>query len=180
MSETTRGLPGLRGGDHIGLTVPDLEEAVRFLVEVIGCTPFYEMGPIRAEDDWMARHLDVHPRAEIRRLRFLRCGHGLNLELFEYAAPDQEAGRPRNSDAGGHHIALYVDDFEAALAHLRRHGVRILGEPTVRHAGPSAGISWVYFLTPWGLQMELLSYPGGKAYERETSARLWDPRDPVA
>ena len=26
------------------------------------------------------------------------------------------------------------------------------------------------------LQMELISYPRGKGYERETERRLWDPR----
>jgi len=31
------GLPGLAGADHIGITVPDLEAATRFFVDVIGC-----------------------------------------------------------------------------------------------------------------------------------------------
>ena len=30
------GLPGLAGTDHIGFTVPDMEEATRFFVDVIG------------------------------------------------------------------------------------------------------------------------------------------------
>ena len=30
------GLPGLRGTEHIGFTVPDLDEAHRFFVDVIG------------------------------------------------------------------------------------------------------------------------------------------------
>ena len=53
-----------------------------------------------------------------------------------------------------------------------------MGEPTVRTAGPSAGQTWVYFLTPWGMQCELLSYPGGKGYEKETDRRLWHPAAP--
>ena len=32
-----RGLPGLAGGDHIGITVPNLDAALAFFVEVIGC-----------------------------------------------------------------------------------------------------------------------------------------------
>ena len=31
------GLPGLRRLDHVGFTVPDLDEATRFLVDVLGC-----------------------------------------------------------------------------------------------------------------------------------------------
>ncbi|MCW8084237.1 VOC family protein [Sabulicella glaciei] len=178
MSQAGKGLPGLRGGDHVGLTVPDLEEATRFFVEVLGAERFYDIGPIEASRDDMARRLGVDPAARVRMLRFLRLGMGLNLELFEYEAPGQSREVPCNSDVGGHHIALYVDDMEAALAHLRAHGVEVMGEPVVRHAGPSAGQSWVYFRAPWGLQFELVSYPGGKAYAHGANRLLWDPRDP--
>jgi hypothetical protein len=44
--------------------------------------------------------------------------------------------------------------------------------------GPAAGSHWVYFRAPWGLQMELVSYPDGKAYEAGASVRLWNPRFP--
>lgn len=174
------GLPGLRGTDHIGFTVPDLEQAVDFFVNVIGCEPFYELGPFSDNDgDWMQTQLNVHPRAVMRRLKFLRCANGSNFEIFEYESPDQETVQPKNSDVGGHHLALYVDDFDAALAHLKRHKVEILGEPTVRVAGPSGGQTWVYFLAPWGMQLELVSYPNGKAYERDYEQKLWHPAQPA-
>ncbi|THF64975.1 VOC family protein [Pseudothauera nasutitermitis] len=172
------GLPGMRGTDHIGFTVPDLDAAVAFFADVIGCEPFYELGPFQSAGDWMQTHLNVHPRAVMRRLRFLRCANGSNFEIFEYASPDQNPAQPRNSDIGGHHLAFYVDDIDAAVAYLRAKGVRILGEPTVRLSGPSAGQSWVYFLAPWGMQLELVSYPQGKGYETETDRRLWHPAFP--
>jgi catechol 2,3-dioxygenase-like lactoylglutathione lyase family enzyme len=31
------GLPGLHRLDHIGITVPDLEEATAFFLDVLGC-----------------------------------------------------------------------------------------------------------------------------------------------
>lgn len=178
MSGDRGGLPGLRGTDHIGFTVPDLDAAIDFFVNVLGCEPFYELGPFRADDDWMATHLGVHPRAVMKRLKFLRCGNGSNFELFEYAAPDQNRSQPKNSDIGGHHLALYVDDIDAAIAYLKARGVRVMGAPTVRTDGPNAGQTWVYFLTPWGMQMELVSFPGGKGYERTTDRRLWHPAWP--
>jgi catechol 2,3-dioxygenase-like lactoylglutathione lyase family enzyme len=180
MSERVRGLPGLVGADHVGITVPDLEGATAFFVDVLGAEAFYDLGPFSAADDWMETHLGVHRDAQMERLRFLRLGIGLNLELFQYSAPDQSLRVPLNSDVGGHHIALYVNDMEAALDHLRSHDVEIMGEPTHRTSGPSAGQTWVYFRAPWGLQLELVSYPGGKGYENETERRLWDPRDPSA
>lgn len=173
-----RGLPGLRGTDHIGFTVPDIDEAVRFFVDVIGCTRVYELGPFQAEDDWMARQLNVDPRTIMKKLVFLRCGFGSNFEIFQYIAPDQRTVQPRNSDIGGHHLAFYVDDMDAAVRHLEAHGARICGVPVTRDSGPSGGQTWVYFLTPWGMQCELVSFPNGKAYERTTALRLWHTADP--
>ncbi|MGE0114442.1 MAG: VOC family protein [Steroidobacteraceae bacterium] len=178
MSLNNKGLPGLHGTDHIGFTVPNLEQAVDFFVNVIGCEPFYELGPFESNTDWMATHLNVHPRAVMKKLKFLRCGFGSNFEIFEYASPDQNTQQPRNSDVGGHHLAFYVDDISAAVAYLKSQGLRVLGEPTIRTSGPNAGQTWVYFLSPWGMQLELVSFPNGKGYEREASRRLWHPAHP--
>ena len=160
------GLPGLTGLDHIGFTVPDLEQAHLFLTEVIGCEYMYSLGPFRHDDsDWMLEHLNVDPRAVMRQLHFYRCGGQAVFEVFEYSAPDQNTVQPRNSDIGGHHVALYVTDLDAAVDHLRSHGLTVLGEPTASR-GPSEGQRWIYFLTPWGMQWELVSYPQGKVYDR--------------
>ena len=175
------GIPGLRGVEHIGFTVPDLEEATRFFVDVIGCEYFYSIGPIEdTAGDWMVRHLNVPARSRVRELRFFRCGFGPNFEIFEYDGDDLNMAPPRNCDVGGHHLAFYVDDFDRALAYLKAQELRVLGEPTVRTVGPSAGQSWIYFLTPWGMQLELVSFPGGKGYEATTERRLWHPADPAS
>jgi muconolactone delta-isomerase len=172
------GIPGLTGTDHFGVTVPDVEEATRFFVELIGCTPFYPLGRIRSDDDWMKTHLNVHPRAEITKIRFLRCRNGINFELFEYKSPDQRRQMPKNSDIGGHHIGIYVEDFDKALAYLKSKSVTVLGEPSIRTTGPNAGRTWIYFLTPWGMQMEMVSYPHGMAYEKDFAGRMWHPSFP--
>jgi glyoxylase I family protein len=160
---TAAGLPGLRGAEHVGLTVPDLDAAVDFFCRVIGCAFVFDGGRF-ADPALMRRQLNVDPAASFR-YGFVRCGRGPNLELFEYAAPDQAKVPPRNSDVGGHHVALYVDDLDAAVAHLHEHGVRVLGEPTAS-SGAHEGQRWVYFLSPWGMQFELVSYPDGKAWHR--------------
>ena len=164
----TTGLPGLTRVDHIGFTVPDLEEARTFLVDVLGCEYMYTLGPYRHDGDWMTEHLGVHPRAVMRELHFFRCGGQAIFEVFEYSAPEQDMTVPRNSDVGGHHIALYVDDMDTAVEYLKSRGVTVMGEPTASR-GPSEGQRWVYFLAPWGMQFELVSYPHGKAFDRRPS-----------
>lgn len=178
MTTPEGGLPGLSGSDHIGITVPDLEQAVDFFTRVIGCEFIFDCGEIGGDGDFMRDRLNVHPEARCR-FCFLRCANGPNLEVFEYASPDQDTEPPRNSDVGGHHIAFYVDDIEAAVHHLRAHDIEVLGEPLKIVEGPSAGGTWVYFLAPWGLQLELVSYPDGKAYEKDAARLLWHAKYPA-
>lgn len=173
------GIPGLRGTDHIGITVPDLDEAERFFVDVLGAVPVYTLGAKRDDEgDWMQVQLGVHPRTVIREIRFYRLANGSNIELFQYDAADGQAPQPRNSDIGGYHLALYVDDLDAAVAHLRAHDVEIMGEP-VASAAASEGQRWLYFRSPWGLQFELVSFPQGKAYESSSPVKLWHPAHPA-
>ncbi|HEV7655063.1 MAG TPA: VOC family protein [Mycobacteriales bacterium] len=158
-------LSGLRRLDHVGFTVPDLDEATRFFVDVLGCEYLYSLGPYGGDGNWMAEHLNVHPHATIPENRFFRLGGQTILEVFRYTAPDQRDELPRNSDIGGHHLAFYVDDLDTAVAQLREAGVTVCGEPTASTAHHE-GQRWVYFLSPWGMQFELVSYPDGRAWER--------------
>lgn len=161
-------ISGVIGVDHIGLTVPDLEQARAFFVDVLGCEYMYALGPFQQTDSWMSEHLNVEDRAVMRELHFFRLGVHAIFEVFQYEAPDQRTAPPRNSDIGGHHVALYVEDLDAAVASLHQHGLRVQGDPTAS-AGPSEGQRWVYFLSPWGMQFELVSYPHGKAFDRQTT-----------
>ncbi len=170
-------IPGLRGSDHFGFTVPDLDEAEAFLVGVLGAVPVYTLASKQADDDWMTVHLGVHPSTVVRQIRFYRLGNGTNLEVFEYHAADGQKPQPRNSDIGGHHLALYVDDIDEAAAYLRAREVDVMGDP-VMSAGASAGQRWLYFRAPWGMQFELVSFPEGKAYETDADVLLWHPARP--
>ena len=171
-------IPGFRGAEHVAFTVPDLDEAVRFFVDVLGCEHMYDMGPFAdPEGTWMSDNLDVHPRAEIPRFALLRCANGPNFEVFEYASPDQVKRWPRMSDYGGHHVAFYVDDMDAALDYLRAKGVRVLGQGKKDGIGPEAGdgSTFAHWLTPWGQLLEFVSYPNGREYYKTTERRLWRP-----
>jgi catechol 2,3-dioxygenase-like lactoylglutathione lyase family enzyme len=169
-------IPGLRGVEHIGLTVPDIETATAFFRDVVGAEVLYDIGPFESPDDWMAQHLAVHPRSRINKLRVIRVANGPVLELFEFSAPDQDTRMPRNSDFGGWHLAFYVDDMDKALAALKAHRCDIQSGPVEMTEGPSAGLSWLYFKAPWGQQLELVSYPHGLAAYRHLAKPVWRPQ----
>lgn len=168
------GIPTARNVDHIAITVPDLDQAVRFFVEALGASLLYVEGPI-AEGTWMEDNLNVDAAASCR-IAMLRWGPTTNLELFDYSAPAQNRRIPRNSDVGGHHLAVYVDDIDAAFDYVRGlPGVTCQGAPKTITSGPLIGDRWMYFTTPWGLQLELISLPLHLPYERCTLERRFGP-----
>ncbi|MES0028778.1 VOC family protein [Mesorhizobium sp. M0040] len=172
-------IPGMRGHDHTGVTVPDMQQAVDFFTEVVGCKKAMSFGPF-ADDKgtFMQDLLGVDPKAVIEEITLVRCGHGSNIELFKYTAPDQKDLTPRNSDIGGFHIAFYVDDIAAAKAYLDGKGVKTRMGPLPVTEGPAAGQTILYFQAPWGLQLEAISYPNGMAYEKDAETVLWSPKNP--
>jgi len=177
-SAAMAGIPGLKGQDHVGITVPDMAQAEAFFVDVVGCQKAMSFGPFRDDEGtFMQDLLNVHPRAVIKQITLMRCGNGSNVELFEYEAPDQKTEIPKNSDHGGHHLGFYVEDIDAAAAYFKEKGVRTLLGPFPVEAGPAAGQTILYFFAPWGLQLEAISYPGGMAYEKDGGPVLWTPRD---
>jgi catechol 2,3-dioxygenase-like lactoylglutathione lyase family enzyme len=161
MTEQTDGplprIPGIRYTDHVAFTVPNLDEAVRFFVDALGAEELYRStrGP---DAQFMPTNFAVPPDARLT-LAMLRMPPNLNVELFEWRSADRRTEPPRASDAGGHHLCFVVEDVDAALAVLRAiPGVRLLGDRK-EVAGDSprvAGNRWSYFVTPWGLLMELV------------------------
>ena len=173
-------IPGMTGMDHVGITVPDIGEAERFFVDIVGCEKAMSFGPFRDDEGTFMQDLvGVHPRAVIEQITQLRCGHGSNIELFQYSAPDQSTTMPKNSDHGGHHLAFYVEHIEAAAAYFKENGIRTLMGPFPVNEGPAAGQTILYFFAPWGLQLEAISYPDGMAYEKEGGPVLWSTRSPA-
>jgi catechol 2,3-dioxygenase-like lactoylglutathione lyase family enzyme len=171
------GLLGLVGMDHVGITVPDIDAAVTWFQQVLGCSAPLTFGPFSDPDGtFMQDLLGVDPRAVIEQITMIRCGHSASIELFEYEAPDQLQTFPKNSDWAGHHIAFYVNDIAAAVAHMQSKGVEKLLGPLPVTAGPAAGQTINYFRAPFGTYIELISYPAGMAYERDPSRPLWSPK----
>jgi catechol 2,3-dioxygenase-like lactoylglutathione lyase family enzyme len=173
------GIPGMRGHDHTGITVPDMKQALDFFVGVVGCEEAMHFGPISDEKGTLMTDLvGVDAKAKIDQVTMVRCGYGSNIELFQYEAPDQRDLKAKNSDIGGFHIALYVDDVAAAKTYLDSKGIATRMGPVPMTEGANAGQTIMYFQAPWGLQLEAISYPTGMAYEKDSKVILWSPKDP--
>ncbi len=167
------------GMEHIGFTVPDLNEAVAFFSKVFGAVTVMETGQIEADEAFMKRRLGVPEHCRIEDIKVLRCGNGTNLELFSYSGESDDAPLKRNSEAGGFHLAFQVDDAHGAATRLREAGVDVLEGPTEVETGPMAGLTWVYLRAPWGQFLELVSHRHALGYEREGGPKLWSPVGPA-
>jgi catechol 2,3-dioxygenase-like lactoylglutathione lyase family enzyme len=177
----SKGLPGLSHVDHVGLTVPDLDAAVRFYCEVFGGHELYRLGPFDAAElppmadgrDWTEAHINV-AGARLT-IAMLSIGPNLMLELFQYhRAANRREQPPRNCDFGGHHIAFKVADIEAAKRHLADHGCKIMDGPIVLDQGPCAMTRVNYVLDPWGNQLELVEYTT-QAFEATAPVKIYRP-----
>jgi len=128
MPASADSIPGLRGHDHTGITVPDVKAATAFFTDVLGCKHAMSFGPFMDDKGtFMQDVVNVHPRAVIEEISMVRCGYGSNIELFQYKSPDQAKTEPKNSDYGGHHIALYVDDIAKAAEYLHSRRANVVG-----------------------------------------------------
>jgi catechol 2,3-dioxygenase-like lactoylglutathione lyase family enzyme len=173
--EVSIGIPSARNVDHVCWTVPDLDGAVAFLCDVLGGELLFKAGPFADPDGTlMVDSFNVHARASAN-IAMLRFGPQFNLELIEFEVPDQRTEWPRSSDIGGQHLAIIVDDIDAAVSYLAQHEeVTLYGAPLPMPDGlPNSGTTIQFFSGPWGMFFELISREEGPMpYEATTSGRL--------
>ncbi len=103
--------------DHLGIAVRSLEEGLKFYSELLGMT-------VSGRETVAAEGVEV---------AMLPCGSqpgSPRIELLEAAGPESPVARFLEKRGPGlHHIALRVNDFAAAVAHLKAAGARLLNEP---------------------------------------------------
>ena len=113
-----------RGINHVGLTVPDLQQATEFFQKALDARFVYngltENDPPREGAD-TERQLGLTEGSMIIKQRLLRIGNGPNLELFEIVSKDQKTPA-RLQDIGWNHISFYVDDIHSAVERVRLAG----------------------------------------------------------
>ena len=119
----------VHGIDHVGITVGSVEAALGFYRDLLGATVSYQF-PADGEPGYVALELGAS-----------------HLGIGADAAAAEPPGAPR-SVANGRRFALwvYADDCDAAVEHLREHGVPVLAEPADQ---------------PWGERMAEVADPDG-------------------
>ena len=131
----------VRGIDHVGVAVPDLDAAARFFRTVFGLTLVHrEQNADQGVDEAFVTAQDGGPP----------------LQLLAPLGPDTTIGRfLERRGAGLQQLALRVDDVDAAIVALRAAGIVPLFDP----ARPGTDGSRVTFVHPrdaFGVLVELV------------------------
>lgn len=165
--------PASAAVEAVAIPVTDMERAVQFYVTVLG----FEKVADREVAGTDYEHLFGVFGLRLRRVRLALGSEA--VELTQFLAP---RGRPmppdtRANDRWFQHIAIIVDDLDAAYAWLRRHGVEHAssGPQVLPDWNPAAGgIGAFYFRDPDGNFLEILEFPPGKGDSRwQSSARMF-------
>jgi len=154
--------PVARAANHIGLTVGNLDAAVRFYKEALGCRLLAGPFPLVPDDTHFGMLGKAIYGADMRRGTFahLVLGNGVGLELFQFEDP--EANKPATPPYwrnGYHHMALTAPDIDALAAAIEKHGGK-RRTPTFE-VFPGTGKKLCYCEDPFGNWIEIFSH----AYE---------------
>lgn len=121
---------------HVGIAVPDLDEALSFYRNVLGLQP--------------------HPPEQADGATIVALDFGdSEVELLTPLAPDTPIGKfLARRGPGIHHICYRVPDLDAALAACRAAGFRLIDE-IPRHGAGGRRIAFVHPKTTAGILLEL-------------------------
>jgi catechol 2,3-dioxygenase-like lactoylglutathione lyase family enzyme len=137
---------------HTGICVEDLDFNIGFFTQVLG----YGLIDRAPRDPKNQSFITGVPGAEVE-VAYLQ-GPGHRVELLCYSGPaDRKSYQPRMVDAGHFHLALVVDDVEAAAARSMAYDQRITTlSPTYMEVdqGPNKGNRIIFIKLPGGLIIE--------------------------
>ena len=124
--------------DHIGIAVKDIEQAKKFYTEFLGMKALGE---------------EVVEEQKVK-VCFIPCGDS-EIELLESTSPDGPIAKHIEKKGDGiQHIALRVDNIEAAIADLMAKGVRMIDEKP-RYGAGGAKIAFVHPKSTGGILLEI-------------------------
>ncbi len=125
--------------DHLGIATRDIEEALGFWQDALGLEK---------------SHTQIVEEQKVR-VVMLPVGE-TRVELLEPTSADSPVSKFLEKRGGGlHHIALEVEDIEAALLKLKSKGMRLIDE-TPRTGAEGCLIAFVHPAAAGGVLLELV------------------------
>lgn len=172
-------MKNLHGIDHIGVTVPDIEQATTFFKQAFGAKIAYDNQKpsdqaLKGPDT--EKTLGLNEGAQVVHMRMISFENSVSIELFEFKNTEQR-DPAIVSDFGVQHFAYYVEDIQKASASFTEAGGDLLNDPGELMGNVEKGTgNFVYGRTPWGMIIELVSYdPNEIDYPDGSEAKRYTP-----
>lgn len=145
----------VHGFNHTAFVVRDLDRTIGFFRDLLG----FELISRAPRDGKIVGAMTDLAGIDIEIAHLDGFGH--RIELILYKAPADRGGdMPRIVQDGSGHIALDVDDPEAAVDGAAAYGLRPVGEIVTIDAGPNKGRMVVYLQSEDGLSVEFIQTSG--------------------
>lgn len=109
---------------HIGLSVPNLEEAVRFYTDVFGWYVIMQPSEVQNDDTPIGQMCrDVFGNDwEKFRIAHLSTGDRIGIELFEFPENEQPENNFEYWKTGIFHFCIQDPDIEGIVEKIKEHG----------------------------------------------------------
>ena len=140
---------------HAGVTVRDMDAALRFYRDALGL----EVESVTPLDGGYAGPIVGLEIGGILAVFLKVPGSDARIELFEYRGIERHSASARPCDFGAGHFCLYVDDLEAVHDNLSALGFSARGPVIPISEGPRTGAKVVYAIDPDGYHVELYERP---------------------
>ena len=124
--------------DHVGIAVSDLQASLAFFKDALGL------------------HVESTEEVTSQRVRATFVNTGTStLEMLEATASDSAIAKfVEKRGPGMHHVALRVEDIDAAIAHLKSRGIRMIDD-TPRPGAEHALVAFIHPSASHGVLVEL-------------------------
>lgn len=149
----------IHGLSHVGITVSDMDQSLRFYRDGLGLEVYID----RIADHDYLREVTAVPSANVRIVYLRIPGSRVPVELLEHRGIERVPARTRPCDPGSVHFGLQVPDIDGFHERLTSLGFTSRsGHPVDITAGPFAGARTCFFTDPDGFLVELQQPPASR------------------
>lgn len=153
---------------HIGLSVPDIEKAVKFYSEVMGWYVIMQPSLIKEERDTaigiMCEDVFGAGYKEFK-IAHLATGDGIGIELFEFQGNDKSKPEFQFTNTGLFHFSVQDPNLEELVAKIVAHGGK-QRMPVREYYPGEKPYRMCYVEDPFGIVFEVYSHSYELTYSK--------------
>jgi len=157
--------PQPRAFAHVGVTVPDIDEAIEWYESVLGFERLMEAQTIAGDGESQISELCLDVLGEFEEVRIAHLGTGgqTAIELFEFR--EGKESEPNPKEEGYFHVCVIDPNIEELAAEIEETGGDHHTE--VWELFPGQRYRMTYCKDPWGNLLEIYTHGHERIYSNQ-------------